>query len=99
MPLDPYWGYTTSTNAGYQYASSSSRDFEIHQSDEVDLVVKILGYAGVIIKDPSIVQAASQEENKIKSIPGAKGLSPNRSAIIKDNAWDWATNIWEDMLG
>jgi hypothetical protein len=65
MPLDPYWGYTTSSNAGYQYASSSSRDFEIHQSDEVNLVVKILGYAGVIIKDPSIVQAASQEENKI----------------------------------
>lgn len=65
MPLDPYWGFTTTTNSGYQYASSSSRDFEIHQSDEVNLVVKILGYAGVVIKDPSIVQAASQEENKI----------------------------------
>ena len=65
MPLDPYWGFTTTANSGYQYASSSSRDFEMHQSDEVNLVVKILGYAGVIIKDPSIVQAASQEENKI----------------------------------
>lgn len=65
MPLDPYWGFTTTANSGYQYASSSSRDFEMHQSDEVNLVVKILGYAGVVIKDPSIVQAASQEENKI----------------------------------
>lgn len=65
MPLDPYWGFTTTASSGYQYAASSSRDFEMHQSDEVNLVVKILGYAGVIIKDPSIVQAASQEENKI----------------------------------
>ena len=65
MPLDPYWGFTTTVGSGYQYAASSSRDFEMHQSDEVNLVVKILGYAGVIIKDPSIVQAASQEENKI----------------------------------
>jgi len=47
----------------------------------------------------SAVYNYNQEENKIKSIPGAKGLSPNRSAIIKDNAWDWATNIWADMLG
>ena len=47
----------------------------------------------------SAVYNYNQEENKIKSIPGAKGLSPNSSAIIKDNAWDWATNIWADMLG
>jgi sulfide dehydrogenase [flavocytochrome c] flavoprotein subunit len=47
----------------------------------------------------SAVYNYNQEENKIKSIPSAKGLSPNRSAIIKDNAWDWATNIWADMLG
>ncbi len=47
----------------------------------------------------SAVYDYNQEENKIKSIPGATGLSPNRSSIIKANAWDWATNIWEDMLG
>ena len=38
------------------------------------------------------------KDNKIKSIKGASGLSPYRSSIIKTNAWDWATNIWEDML-
>ena len=46
----------------------------------------------------SAVYDYNLEENKIKSIPGASGLSPARSPIIKENAWDWATNIWEDML-
>ena len=40
----------------------------------------------------------NEKDKKIKSIPGAAGLSPVRSSIIKKNAWDWATNIWEDML-
>ena len=47
----------------------------------------------------SAVYNYNKEDNKIKSIKGATGLSPNRSSLIKDNAWDWATNIWKDMLG
>ena len=46
----------------------------------------------------SAVYNYNKEENKIKSIKGATGLSPNRSSLIKSNAWDWATNIWQDML-
>ena len=46
----------------------------------------------------SAVYDYNLEEKKIKSIPGASGLSPARSSIIKENAWDWAKNIWEDML-
>ena len=46
----------------------------------------------------SAVYDYNLEDKKIKSIPGASGLSPARSSIIKENAWDWATNIWEDML-
>jgi sulfide dehydrogenase [flavocytochrome c] flavoprotein subunit len=46
----------------------------------------------------SAVYNYNEEDKKIKSIPGASGLSPARSSIIKENAWDWATNIWEDML-
>jgi len=45
-----------------QYASGSSTDFALHGSEEVPLIIKILGYAGVTIKDPSVVQAAKQEE-------------------------------------
>ena len=46
----------------------------------------------------SAVYNYNKEEKIIKSIPGASGLSPARSSIIKENAWDWAKNIWEDML-
>ena len=62
-PSDPIWGSTTgSTYADMQYASGSSTDFALHGSEEVPLIIKILGYAGVTIKDPSVVQAAKQEE-------------------------------------
>jgi sulfide dehydrogenase [flavocytochrome c] flavoprotein subunit len=47
----------------------------------------------------SAIYNYDEKDNKIKSIKGASGLSPYRSSIIKTNAWDWATNIWEDMLG
>jgi hypothetical protein len=64
-PADPIWAYTSGSNGSYQWVESSSQDFELHESDEVDLVIKILGYAGVIIKDPTIIQIANSEENKI----------------------------------
>ena len=60
-PLDPVWAYTV--NGGqYTYDEVNSRDFEIHQSDETDLVIKILAYAGVVIKDPTVVQMAANAE-------------------------------------
>jgi len=36
-------------------------DFELHPSQEVDLVLGILRYAGIIIRDPSITQPVQQE--------------------------------------
>ena len=39
-------------------------DFELHDSEQKNLVVKILQLAGVGIKDYNIVQAAGQEEVK-----------------------------------
>jgi sulfide dehydrogenase [flavocytochrome c] flavoprotein subunit len=47
----------------------------------------------------SAIYNYDEKNNKIKSIKGASGLSPYRSPIIKTNAWDWASNIWKDMLG
>jgi hypothetical protein len=66
MPTDPYWGFSKNgSNGSYEYTANTSTDFELHESDEVDLVIKILGYSGVIIKDPTVIQVASNEENKI----------------------------------
>jgi len=60
-PTDPIWGYTSSGGA-YTYAVGSSTDFELHPSEETSLVTKILAYAGVILKDPTVIQVAAQEE-------------------------------------
>jgi len=61
-PSDPVWNYSTdSTTGAFTYTSTDTIDFGLHVSDEVDLVLGILKYAGVIIKDPSIIQAAAQE--------------------------------------
>jgi len=65
-PIEPKWDYSVSSG---QYifkevgvGDSTSKDFELHESDETDLVVKILALAGVIIKDPTVVQVAQQQE-------------------------------------
>lgn len=62
MPSDPVWAFNKTDNGPYEYYPDSSVDFQIHESDEVDLVIKILAYAGVIIKDPTVIQVAAQKE-------------------------------------
>jgi len=54
----------TSPNTSLQYDSTNSVDFELHDSEEVNLVIKILGLAGITLKDPNLYQAAVQEDNK-----------------------------------
>jgi len=39
-------------------------DFTLHESDRVQLVIGILKYAGLVIEDTAVIQAASAEENK-----------------------------------
>jgi len=45
-------------NSGSTYGSI---DFEISDSQQTEVILEILKYSGVIIRDPQIVQAASQE--------------------------------------
>jgi hypothetical protein len=44
------------------YNATNSVDFELHAADETELVIKILEMAGLVIKDPTIYQAANAEE-------------------------------------
>jgi hypothetical protein len=62
LPSDPKWAFTGGGSNAYTYDSANSVDFQIHQSDETDLVTKILAYSGVIIKDPTVIQIAAQKE-------------------------------------
>jgi hypothetical protein len=56
-PVDPKWEYTEGDNGVYIYTGSSV-DFELHPSEQTEIILKILLYSGVIIKDPSIIQSA-----------------------------------------
>jgi hypothetical protein len=62
VPADPNWAFTGGGTAAYVYDSGSSVDFELHPSEEIPLVTRILAYAGVIVKDPAVVQAAATKE-------------------------------------
>ena len=61
IPSDPVWNSEADSNGALTYTATGSTDFTLHSSSEVDLVLGILSYAGVIIKDPSVIQAAGQE--------------------------------------
>lgn len=64
-PIAPIWGYTVNQNTGvYLYNSQSSTQFELMESEQTEVIMRILAYSGVIIRDPQIVQAASQEVQK-----------------------------------
>jgi|TARA_R100001591_G_scaffold70066_1_gene78697 hypothetical protein len=65
VPADPKWDFSGGTTNSYSWDESGSKNFELHPADEVDLIVKILGYTGIIIKDPTVIQAAGGEESKI----------------------------------
>jgi hypothetical protein len=64
IPQEPKWGFTRTSNNAYNYQASTSYDFELHKSEQVNLVIKILAHAGVIVKDPTLIQMAGNEENK-----------------------------------
>lgn len=46
------------------FNSGNSQDFELHESDEVKLVIKILLYAGLSIKQADVAQLADAKETK-----------------------------------
>ena len=64
VPADPNWGHTTDSSTGaLTFDSANAVDFTLHPSEEVELVLGVLKYAGVVIKDPSVIQMATQEDN------------------------------------
>lgn len=72
-PEDPIWGYTIGGVGQYVYdptayaagpPATGSRNFQISDVDQTELILGILRYAGIIIKDTEIVQMASGLANQ-----------------------------------
>ncbi len=70
-PLDVVWNYTTGAQGQYIYNASGSQDFELHISEQTEIILRILVYAGVVIEDPTVIQLAAgivqQEDQNEKS--------------------------------
>ena len=62
-PVTVNWGYAV-INGYAQFDNTNFIDFELHPSEENNLVYKILELAGIVMKDQNLYQIASQEEIK-----------------------------------
>ena len=78
VPNEPKWGYSVINGAyvhddrtvqeaidaeGVNYEPNmGSTNFELHASEETNLVIKILALAGIVIKDPAVIQVAQTKE-------------------------------------
>ena len=61
VPATVAWNYTMVLGVA-QYNASTSTNFELHESEEPELVEKILELSGLLLKDPGVYQIANQEE-------------------------------------
>jgi len=62
-PLAPKWTYNTVGGSPvFNQSATDYQDFELPESDHVELTLKILQYAGINIREMAVVQAAAQEE-------------------------------------
>jgi hypothetical protein len=62
-PKKVEWGYDV-VNERAMYNVVRSNDFELHDSEETNLVLKILELSGIIVNKPGLVQIADQEQIK-----------------------------------
>ena len=60
-PTDPVWGYTVGALGQYIHTPGAPTvNFQLHGSEQTNIILNILMYSGVIIRDPQIVQNAAQ---------------------------------------
>lgn len=65
-PAIPNWiGGTTGGQVVPNTSATDYQDFELHASEEHELIIKILAYAGVIIRAADITQVAAQKDQQI----------------------------------
>ena len=63
VPAEAAWGYQMIYGEAL-YDSTASTDFELHASEETELVIKILEFAGLAIEDIQMYQVAAGMESQ-----------------------------------
>jgi hypothetical protein len=61
-PSNIKWGFDIDESLGiFVYDDGNKTDFDLHSSEQVEVILRILAYAGIVIRDPQIVQAATAQ--------------------------------------
>ena len=64
-PADVKWTYTIVAGAPvYNSGGGDLQNFELHSSEETELIYKIIELAGIALKDPSLIQIGGGLENQ-----------------------------------
>ena len=58
-PKDVVWGFAAGSLGQYEYQQILSTNIELHVSEQTEVILKILLYSGIIIRDPEVVQTAA----------------------------------------
>ena len=67
VPAKPTWGYVV-VNGNALYNSNTSTDFQLHPSEEENLISRILILSGTTIKQPELQQAGAQDIQLVKQL-------------------------------
>ena len=60
-PVPPNWAYIVESLGQFVWDEGNSQNFVISDQDQTELILTILMYAGVVIRDQSIIQAAASQ--------------------------------------
>jgi hypothetical protein len=61
-PISPKWDFTVDvTTQAYVYNYNTSVNFELDMIEQTSLITRILLYAGIVIRDPQVVQIAANQ--------------------------------------
>jgi hypothetical protein len=61
-PADVIWNFEIPSGQNYyQYITTGSQDFELDVSEQPEVIIKILLYAGVVVKDYNLVNLTAQQ--------------------------------------
>jgi len=61
-PADVIWNFEIPSGQNYyQYVTAGSKNFELDVSEQPEVIIKILLYAGVVVKDYNLVNLAAQQ--------------------------------------
>jgi hypothetical protein len=59
-PAQINWAFTVNSLGAYIFTTTGAQNFELDVSEQTEIILKILQYSGIIIRDPQIVQTAAQ---------------------------------------